>query len=167
MDPILIPIRATHALILGILSGFCGLMLTGTVLTLGWIGARSGPGFLAGLCAGLGVLAYAVHSIGVSIRKPVALRMDAHGISGYYATPSRWIEIMQIETFSGRKGRRYLGFAFLNPDMVAARQSWFLRALTWADNPRGRYQIVIPEAVLTGTDVEQVAFHARALQSAA
>ena len=44
----------------------------------------------------LGFIAFATFSLGVAWRNPVGLRLDQHGVSGYYAKPMRWDEIEEI-----------------------------------------------------------------------
>ena len=167
MEPVIVQIRPGKALFLGVLSGFVGLMFFGLFMFL-WIFGTTEQGmvFLGGL-TGLAILGYAVHHLGIAIRKPVALRMDAHGISGYFAEPSVWPEIMEIETFSGSKGARYLGFAFLNPDIIRDRQSFARRLYNWSHRFTYNYQIVVPETLLRDADVDTLAAAARAFHRAA
>ena len=164
LQPVIVELRTGNAKFLGILAGSCGTVLL--VVGLFWAasGALAGDGvFLGGLVV-IVILSFAAFYLGLAIRKPVALRMDAHGISGYFAEPSVWPEIMTIESWESAKGRRYLGFAFLNPDIIHSRQSRWRRFCNWSRNPNfgDRFQIVIPEALLMDGGVEHLAAQARA-----
>ncbi len=169
IEPVVVELRTGKAMFLGILASFCGTVL----LLLGLFGAASGEldgdGIFLGRLVVLMTLSFAAFYLGLAIRKPVALRMDAHGISGYFAESSIWPEIMTIESWESAKGRRYLGFAFLNPDTIHSRQSRWRRFCNWSRNRDfgDRFQIVIPEALLMDGGVEYLAAQARAFHRAA
>jgi len=167
LDTVVVEIRTGKAVFLGLLSGFCAAWFLQSSVTLFLADGAERQPLILSLFVFCFTAAAAAHYLGVAVRKPVALRMDVHGISGYYAEPATWPEIMSIDAFKGTKGRKYLGFAFLNPDTIRKRQSALSKLLNWSKNPSYTYQIVVPEEILRDADVEGLAARARAFQRAA
>ena len=167
--PVVVDLKTGRAMFFGVLSGFCAIVLGTSGILIAAAGEMEGPAAFWGGCLVLFFGGVATYNLGLAIQKPVALRLDAHGISGYFAAPSAWPEIMQIEAWTGSKGQRYLGFAFLNSDVITSRQSLWRRLGHWYHNPGFgyRYQIVIPEDMLRGGGVDYLAAQACAFQRAA
>ena len=168
-QPVVAELRRGRALLLGTLSGISGLVLLGVFLLIAATGQMEGQELVLSLCLAASLLGISAHHIGLALRRPVALRIDASGISGYFAEPAVWPEIMEIDAWQGSKGRRYLGFAFLNPDIILGRQSAWRRFSNWSRNPGFgyRYQIVISEDLLQDYGVDALAAQARAFHRAA
>lgn len=165
LTPVIVELRTGKALFLGILASICTLVLAGFYIPLTVAEALDGQIVFFGGCVVLAVAAFAAYYLGLAIRKPVALRMDSHGISGFYAEPAVWPEIMEVAALDGHKGARYLCFAFLNPDTIRNRQSAWSKFSNWSRGPFGyRYQIVISQELLLDRDVESLAIIARAFQ---
>ena len=162
---IIVHMRTGKAMLIGCMAAFCTLVLLGFGILIAASGKMEGQTVFLGSCVLLALGGSAAYYIGLAIRKPVALRMDAIGISGYFAEPAVWPEIMEIATFEGSKGARYLGFAFLNAETIRNRQSAWSKFNNWARNPFGyRYQIVISQELLLDRDVETLAMLARTFQ---
>lgn len=85
--------------------------------------------FLA-ICGMLGFGAFAAFGLGVAWRNPIGLRLDQHGISGYYCKPIRWDEIAEIgPTSIGHT--RLIGVKLTNTEDYTARLSPFAQVMRW------------------------------------
>ena len=174
-ETVIVQLRTGKAFTFGSMTVFCILTLLGFGILVAAAGRLDGQTIFIGGSILLLLAICAAYYFGLAIRKPVALRMDANGISGYYAEPAVWSEIMEIATFETSKGARYLGFAFLNPETIRNRQSAWRKFSNWARNPfqnksrnaHYHYQIVISQELLLERDVESLATIARAFHRAA
>ena len=92
-------------------------------------------------------LASAVY-IGLSLAKPVALRMDADGISGWYTRPATWLEISHISVLDGAKGNKRLAFALHDPVAFRDRQTGWQRLTSAFHGKANRHHIVISQNLL-------------------
>ncbi|MFC6636553.1 hypothetical protein [Sulfitobacter sediminilitoris] len=66
---------------------------------------------------------FAFTFLALARRRPVALRMDEKGISGYYVDPATWDEIKDVRAFIAGKGHRFLGFELKDPATFRDRQT--------------------------------------------
>lgn len=111
-----------------------------------------------------GVLA--VRLLGIAFSRPIALRMDQNGISGYYADPATWREIDQIDLVTDSKGNVSLGFALNDPVGFRDRQTPWRRFLYWSNGRSHGHHVVIPHLALKNGQAEQLVDHARRLKAA-
>ncbi len=125
-----------------------------------------------------GVIAFgwpALHCFGLALRKPIALRMDAKGISGYYVTPATWDEIAEVGTFAQTsKGLRrpdvtvrFVGFKLHDPIGFRDRQTAWQRLKSWSTGRGIGFHLVVPDTALASDDLEAIAAQANALLAAA
>ncbi|MFK7837651.1 MAG: hypothetical protein AB8B60_15680 [Sulfitobacter sp.] len=163
--PVLIRINRKRCILLGGLHGFFGLFMLaislGVLLNVGsgWLV------FLGVLCGAL-FLFFAVFFIGLARRNPVALRMDNKGISGFYCDPASWEEIKSIDTFTGQKHHRFLGFELHDPVAFRDRQTPWRRYVSHTNGKARNLHLVVPEIVLKDAKVDDMLVPARALKEA-
>lgn len=93
--------------------------------------------------------------------RPVALRMDEKGISGYYVDPATWDEIKDVRAFIAGKGHRFLGFELKDPATFRDRQTPWRRYRSWSLGRQNGVHQVVPEMVLAAVTVEELAKTAR------
>lgn len=70
----------------------------------------------------------AVFAIGLALKKPVGLRLDAHGLSGYYAPTLEWSDIRQVPQRLSSGGKIIL-LDLKDPKAYWARQSRAARVM--------------------------------------
>ncbi len=165
--PVIVHIRRGKSLRLGLallpIVLFClmffALVVSGTTGS-SWVAAVS-------LACGVLVGALATFHIGIALRQPVALRMDFHGISGFYVTPATWDEIAKIGTFGDHNNSRFLGFALHDPIAFRDRQTPWHRFKSWSTGRSYGYHIVIPELILRNAKVDDLRTQALMFHSAA
>lgn len=130
------------------------------------------------LCAGA-FLWLGVHFIGIAWRNPVALRLDAKGISGYYTPPAEWSEIKTvrriIQTIDHNSAQgillrqrvevQQMGFEFHDPIAMRDRQTAWQRLASWSNGRANGVHVVVPEAVLKGVTVAELLPKAQALHA--
>jgi hypothetical protein len=165
-EPVIVKINRRRAILLGAL--ILPIALVGLIFL--WLAifiaeSFNWPAFLALLltiCCG----AVSLFFFGIAYRMPVALRMDAQGISGFYADPATWQEISDSAAFSGNKGHLFLGFALHNPVGFRDRQTAWQRLKSWSSGRGYGYHIVVPEVILKDATVEDLATKAKVLHAA-
>lgn len=165
--PVLIPINRRRSATIGIGCAGLGLVTLGIMALIAISDSRNGSVLVIGVLSAGVFLWLGVHFIGIAYRNPVALRMDAHGISGFYATPALWSEIKSIR----HESRRYdhstlaaalsrnsidvqqLGFELNDPVGFRDRQTPWQRLSSWSNGRAVGLHIIIPEGVLKDTKV--------------
>lgn len=165
--PIKVNLRRMPYFVLGgaliVFTAFC-LLFSGLVL---WYDPKFGTAFwltVTGLVFfGLPGLWF----LGVAIKRPVALRMDKNGISGFYADPATWDEIDQINVVRSHKGHLMLGFALTDPIGFRDKQTPWGRYRYWANGRSFGHQVILPHLTLKNGQAEQLVVAARALKAAA
>ncbi|WP_415919645.1 hypothetical protein [Tateyamaria sp. SN6-1] len=111
------------------------------------------------LLTGLGLL-----NLGIARGRPVALRIDRHGMSGYYVPTLNWTDILRF----GRTapGSQTLAIELFDRAEVRRRQT----SLMWRFNLRlplgGNWHIVVPGEVLEH-DLDRIVATAKRFHSAA
>ena len=148
--PVIVRVNAGKATFMGVLYGLMILLFGLPFMLMALVGAPFGSwmGMAVMIVAVFGLLA--TLNLGLALRKPVALRMDETGISGWYSAPATWAEIAQISVLDGSKGAKLLAFALHDPIAFRDRQSPWQR-LTSAMNGRSNgHHIVISEMLLDG-----------------
>lgn len=126
----------------------------------------------------IGAIAFgwpALHCFGLALRKPVALRMDAKGISGYYITPALWDEIAEIGTYSQTAGAlrhsgetvRFLGFRLHDPVGFRDQQTAWERLRSWSSGRGVGYHLVIPGTALDNDNLDALAAQAEVFMAEA
>lgn len=125
--------------------------------------------FMSVICAIVAVMSAssAVLLIGMAIRQPTALRMDAKGISGFYMAPAHWSEISKVGIRVGSKRKKSLGFTLHDHISFRDRQTAFQRFLSWLNGVNSGYHLVVPGAILKGADVDDLARQAQTFLIAA
>lgn len=83
----------------------------------------------------------AVYALGIAWARPVGLRIDQHGLSGYYVASLTWDEIKSVEALGLYRGHG-IGLTLKDPQQFVARQSVWGR-VRYALRRRP-YDIVIP-----------------------
>lgn len=154
-------IRRGKLLATGIVAGLFAAAMT----AYGWyiLSITGSLHFLAVLCAIMALLCafYTVYAVGLSLKNPIALRMDRDGVSGFYTAPAKWREIEKISVFTGSKGHKFLGFTLKDSFGFRARQTAFQRFRSWdAFNGTGAH-IVVPASVLRNIEVEDLLTQAK------
>ena len=104
----------------------------------------------------------ALYLLGMAIKNPIALRMDHHGISGFYTAPARWSDIKKVAVTTGSKNEKYLSLALKDPIAFRNHQTPFQRFTSWQNGAATGYHITIPQSVLLDVTVETLAEHAHA-----
>ena len=156
MAPVLVRINRRRCLLLGGVQGAVALLLVALLafpLAVGifdWL-----------IAAGLATAAvfgwFALYFFGLAARNPVALRMDDHGISGFYTEPATWGDISSVAVVSDSRNSRYLGFVLADPEAFRARQGPWRRFKFWSSYKGAGAHILIPEMVLADADMEGLA----------
>ncbi len=118
------------------------------------------------LAGTVGFTATTLYFIGVALKSPTALRMDARGISGFYADPATWAEIAYIESFANNKGHMFLGFTLRDHIAFRDRQTPWRRRKSHAYGRSTGHHIIVPEALLLDASAEDLARSARAFHAA-
>lgn len=111
------------------------------------------------LLFGLGVLTFAI-----ARGRPVALRLDADGLSGYYVPTLNWTEVLRIDR--AYPGRETLGIELFDRDAVRRRQRSPMMRFNLRLTLGGNWHLVVPGEVLEA-DVDAVAATARVFHTAA
>lgn len=110
------------------------------------------------LLAGLGVM-----NLMIARSRPVALRIDRHGVSGYYVPPLAWAEISRIDRTA--PGANTLGIALQDRDEVRRRQRSPWTRFNLSLPLQGGWHLLVPGEVLEA-DLDEVVRVARAFQAA-
>lgn len=151
---------------LGVLFGVCALFFTLVTVFALWHFRTLNTGLWLCLAGTVGFTVPTLYFIGVALKSPIALRMDARGISGFYADPTTWAEIARIESFANDKGHMFLGFTLHDHIAFRDRQTPWRR---WKSHAYGRgtgHHIIVPEALLQDATAKDLAHSARALHAA-
>ena len=161
-EPLVIPVKP-HLLKRGGRGAIIlGVILTGICLIVMVYGAFFPTFLYVFLLAGLLLMLFGGLNIGVGRKEPVALRIDQHGVSGFYVPTLNWTDILRID----RSGKGELGIEFFDRAQVRQRQ----RDLMWRFNlslPLGDgWHMVVPGSVLDA-DLNEVVATAQAFQAAA
>lgn len=119
----------------------------------------------------IGALAFlalpSIWFLGVALKRPVALRIDENGVSGFYADPATWHEIDQINVIPNNKGKLVLAFALNDPVGFRDRQSPWRRFTYWSNGRAYNHQIIVPHMTLKKGEAAQLVVKARHLKDAA
>ena len=117
------------------------------------------------IAAGIAIAAFfgwfALYFFGLAAKTPAALRMDAQGISGFYADPAKWDEIKAVKVIKDSKNDRFLGFVLTDPIAFRDRQTAWGRFKSWSNWNGNGAHIVVPQMVLADTDVKDLAQQAQ------
>ncbi len=105
--------------------------------------------------------------LGIAIKRPIALRMDENGISGFYADPATWDEIEQINVARDHKGRPMVGFALHDPIGFRDRQTPWRRYKYWANGRAFGHHVILPHMTLKNGEAAKLVVVARDLKAAA
>jgi hypothetical protein len=104
--------------------------------------------------------------LGVAIKRPVALRMDKTGISGFFTDPVTWGEIDQINVVRSHKGQLMLGFALNDPISFRDTQTPWRRYRYWANGRSFGHQVILPHLTLKNGQAAKLVVAARDLKAA-
>ena len=104
--------------------------------------------------------------IGVAQRNPVALRMDANGISGFSVEPATWTQIANIAIFRRPKGHAFVGISLQDPIGFRDGQTPWRRLETWFSGWECGFHFIVATASLEDVDVDQMVQQAKALHTA-
>ncbi|NNE54286.1 MAG: hypothetical protein HKN30_18015 [Sulfitobacter sp.] len=165
-ETVRVHVNSRRCYLLGSLVGFCALVVLGLVA----IPIRYGifDALLAvGLAIGLFFAWFSFSFLALALKRPVALRMDQKGISGYYTNPATWDEIKEVRTFSGGRGHKFLGFELQDPVAFRERQTALQRFRSWSFGRQNKVHLVVPEIVLAKVTVEEIADIARDFMTSA
>lgn len=168
MDDVLkVRIRHRKALLLGLLVGSVCLFLT-LFSILGFLASRS-VSFITWLTgvAAVFLAPFSIILIGIAVRRPIALRLDRHGISGFYTAPAEWSEIDRIGIMKGPKGAKILGFRLRDPVAFRDRQTPLQRFTSWLNGAADGFHISVPETILKDVAIEDITVRARAFHASA
>lgn len=164
--PVIVHLRRVKIGLTGLALGLFGvLMLLLAVLDL----AGGGVSFATKLfgAAGLVMTLGCVFMLGLSWRAPVALRMDVHGISGFYTAPASWDEIAEVGVQAMPKGHTALGFRLVDPVGFRDRQTAWQRFIFWLNGASGGYHLSIASNFIKDTTPEALLAKAEALRAVA
>jgi uncharacterized membrane protein YedE/YeeE len=102
----------------------------------------------------------AVYGIGLAARQPVAMRLDRHGISGYFAHTLDWTDIRKV--YSGASGRDIL-LDLWDPGAFWSRQGIFSRLNSALSLQAGMVAIRVDVLKAPGPEILQTVqdLHAR------
>lgn len=166
MEPVVVQIKPGTSIALGFV--FLPFALFGVIyggLTLIWFGPSIH--MVLGLPCTAVFGALSAYFFGIALRKPVALRMDQNGISGFYAEPTSWAEIRAIGVFTTDKEKTFLGITLHDPIAFRDRQTPLRRLKSWSSGRSSGYHILIPEMILQDATARDLALRAKALHAAA
>lgn len=155
-DPLLLRVNRRRCLLTGIflsVMGFCFLAYFGApgpILSLNDVFETVASVF------GLIFLGIGVFNFGLARRLPVALRLDADGISGYHVHPARWSEIRSVQflKIKNRYGRgnsqeeEAIAFVMKDPETFFANQS------AWARFKRSMHKNLGADMLVTETNLD-------------
>ncbi|MEM6304739.1 MAG: hypothetical protein AAF744_08470 [Pseudomonadota bacterium] len=119
-----------------------------------------------GLAAGLFFLALGLSNFALAWRRPVALRLDAKGASGYYLDPVTWDEVVDVRAVR-LNGRDAFGFELRDPEKVLARQPLLARFRSRALCRSFGLHLAMPLVLLQSADITRLAAQAKAFLAAA
>ncbi len=166
-DPVLIRIRRGKSLWMAALIGIFGLLWCLMCLGVLLLDVSISLGLLLTTAIGVAFTLMGLWHLGIALKHPVALRMDAHGISGFYIEPATWAEVKTAFTFSTHNNHRALGFELRDPIGFRDRQSPWRRYRSWASGRAYKAHLVVPQILLADADVTDLATQAKALHSKA
>ena len=116
------------------------------------------------LVAGVLLIWFGALGLGIARARPVALRIDEHGVSGYYVPTLDWTEILRFDRMEARS--RSLGIELFDKATVRARQTSRMWRFNLSLPLGGNWHIVVPGEVLAD-DLDRVVARAQAFQAAA
>ncbi len=140
----------------------CALSFSGLTI---WADKELGSAFWTAILCLMIFGALAVWMLGIAIKRPVALRMDRHGISGFYADPATWDEIEKINVVADNKGNLCLGFALCDPVGFRDRQTPWRRFSYWSNNRGYGHHVMVPPVALSKGQAENLVTQARQLKA--
>lgn len=167
LQPIIVKASQTKALLCAVVC----LLFAGAALIRVGLGLPTGFGWaLEPFCA-LFFGVSGIYLLGVAKFRPIALRMDQDGISGYYVPPLKWSEISEIDTYKeyvdgGPIYTKHVGIRASRT--TALFQGLSRRAYDKAIRLENRtgFHILIPQMILKDFDAGDVVFHAGLYQEA-
>lgn len=159
--PLLVRINRKRAMGLGVfLAGF-GALVVLMALALLWQVPDEPWLALVALASGGLFAVIGLFNLGLAMRDPVALRLDATGVSGYYPDPATWDEIKDVKYIKGQKGQAFVGFELHDPVTFRDRQTPWRRYLSWTNGRHKGAHLIVPQALLSGTTAKELAKEAR------
>lgn len=164
--PVIVRIRRGKAALRGVLCGAIALAGLALCLLLAHVDTPDFWLIFISLSATSMFAGFALFFGGIALRNPVALRMDAQGISGFYCDPATWDEITDIGLVIGHKNHRFLGFTLHDPIGFRDRQSAWRRLASWASGRNSGHHIIVPELLLHDTSVNDLVAKAQDLHAA-
>lgn len=165
-EPVVVRVHHVRALVIGLLTlplAILACLFAASALIA--VGPLDFAFFLSLFLAVSLVLGCAV-PLAIGLRRPVALRMDQNGISGYYCDPATWDQIDKVGTFSGQKNRRFLGFALRDPVAFRDMQTPWGRYRSWSLGRGYGYHFAVPQTTIRDADVDALAQTAKTLMAA-
>lgn len=166
LAPVLVHLRRGKLALTGVgTAAFCALFF---LMTAADLSHGTGLTFVGKLLGGtaLLLLPLGIFTLGLAWTAPVALRMDVHGISGFYTAPATWDEIEDMGVQPMPKGASALGFRLKDPVGFRDRQTAFQRFIFWLNGATGRYHLSIGSAFVKDTDPDRLLAQALTLQAA-
>jgi len=114
----------------------------------------------------VGVILMGLSALNFAIARgrPVALRLDADGLSGYYIPTLNWTEVLRVGPTGSGLGM--LGIELFDRDAVRRRQRSPMMRFNLRLNLGGNWHLVVPGDVLDA-DLEEVTAIARQFHAAA
>jgi len=102
-----------------------------------------------------------VYLLAIAIGRPVALRIDEQGLSGYYIPPVVWEDVARIGVWQQPSGEytlplTYVGIRMSNSGQLYRGQTPAGREATNKALRRSKYHVLIPQIMLE-MDADQVA----------
>lgn len=116
---------------------------------------------------------FAAYLFGIAIWRPIALRMDEDGISGYFAPPVAWDEVGDVEVFKEYSERgdlfpiTYLGIKLRKSSAVYRRQSHRAGERMLRKARKTGYHFLIPQLLMKDCNADWAVTQARVFQDAA
>jgi len=98
------------------------------VFNSGWNGLRTADVMILIGFAGLSM--FTLFGLGLAVRKPIGLRIDHDGISGYFAPTLKWCEIAALEPRTIHKGTG-IHISLKDPKRQALQHSKAMRVLNF------------------------------------
>lgn len=134
------------------------------------LGLPQGPDVILSPLGAAFMAGFALYLFALAIFRPIALRMDADGISGYYIPPMRWHEIGEIAPYKERAGLSL--FYTMHVGIKVANTKRLFTALSWGKYNRALrlqkstgFHILIPQLMLKDMNARSVVTAAHGFQT--
>ncbi len=155
--PVIFRFQRVKAFFFGVVTLVFFCVITASLIKAILLGDIGGLGFfvLSILCLSFG--SAAIDYLWIVAQGPIAVQMDAQGLSCYKMPPVPWAEVKAVVALKGRKRHRYLGITLHDPKQYHTRLSTLARLRSRVWQWRYEQDIVVEGFLLRTGETEEIA----------